>query len=117
MDLKLLIDAQRQLELADRLDPGDPEIRASLGKLDALLGRYDAAEALLEEVIAEDPDLADVYPTLSSLALRRRDLDRADALYRRGLDLGLDADEDLAAGIRAARIVEQAASAEATSPP
>ena len=87
--LKLVVDAQRHLELGHRLAPEDPSMTAALGKTYIELERYDAGRALLEEALAAAPEQVDVAMSLASVYLRERDPERAEELYRRALEGGL----------------------------
>ncbi len=107
LNLRLVVEAQRHLELAHRLDPASPEITAALGKLYVAMDRYEAGRALLEEALANDPTLADVMMSLAGVYLRDREPVRAEAMYRRALEHGMPADDELFGAIRAAKLVER----------
>lgn len=105
LDLKLIIDAQRHLELGRRLAPDNPNMTAALGKVYVELGRYESGRALLEQALAADPSLADVAMSLSAVYLRAREPEAAERMYRRALEGGLSPDDELFGAIRAAKIV------------
>lgn len=107
ISLRLVIEAQRHLEIARRLDGDDPAVLAALGKVYVELDQTDAGLALLEQALQMDPGLADVALALSQVYLQQRRVDEAEALYRRSLELGLPRDDELHGAIRAARVVER----------
>ena len=105
LNLKLIIDAQRHLELGHRLAPGNPNMTAALGKVYIELGRYESGRALLEQALEADPSLADVAMSLAGVYLRDREPEAAERMYRRALEGGLSPDDELFGAIRAAKIV------------
>ncbi len=107
--LQLLVDAQRHLEFGHRLAPDDPQMTAALGKVYVELGRHETGRELLEVALAEDPNQPDVCLSLARLVLLDRDVDRAEALYRRALEGGLPPEPEFYGEIRAARIALRAA--------
>ncbi len=106
LELKLFVEAQRQLEVALRLAPDDAEVLAALGK--AYLGmRYEErALDLLERSLEAEPRMGDVYPVLSALYLRLERPADAQRAYREGLRLGQPPDAELAAEIRVGLLIE-----------
>ena len=70
--------------------PDHPETLLQLGYLDWRGGDYEASEELLERAIALDPSLRRAHHFLGLTALRRLELDRAEAAFRRALDEGED---------------------------
>ena len=107
LELKLYIHALRHLETALRLAPGDLEVRGALGKARLALGEEDRALELLEAVLEEEPRIHHTYPTLAAIYLRRGRAADADGLYRRGLELGMLADVELAGEIRSGLVLER----------
>ena len=105
LDMRLHVKAQREYEIVRTLAPDNHEARAGLGKVYAMLLRFDQARELLESVREVDPSVAHIYPTLASLYLQERKPRAAAAAYRTGLNYGLPPDESLAAQIRAAELV------------
>ncbi len=108
INLKLVIEAQRHLELANRLDPDNPAVLAGLGKVYVQTDRTQEGAQLLERAFAMDPRMSDVALALSEVYLRQRRVDESEAMYRRSLELGLPRDDALVGAIRAARVVEAA---------
>jgi len=107
LELKLFIDAQRQLETAYRLSPDDVEVWAALGKVRLALGQEQGAVQMLERVRSTEPRIAHITPSLAAIYLRRGNPSAAEKVYREGLEAGLSADEELAAEIYAARVLER----------
>jgi tetratricopeptide (TPR) repeat protein len=107
LELKLYIDAQRQLEKAHSLAPQDLEVWAALGKVWLALGQESAALEILERTRAAEPRIAHIAPSLAAIYLRRGKPKAADEAYRAGLRAGLPADEDLADEIGAALVLER----------
>ncbi len=107
LNLKLLVDAQRHLELAYKLQADDPQVTAALGKTYIELGRIDQGRTLLEDALTLDPSLADAAMSLAGVYLSDREPERAEEMYRRALQGGLPADEELYGAIRAASLVKR----------
>ena len=107
LDLRLFVDAERELDAARVLLPGDPEVEAGLAKLWAVSGEVDRALPVLEGLRREHPGMGDILPTLASLYLQQRQVEKASDTYGAALALGVRPDPGLAASIRAARIVER----------
>lgn len=105
LELKLYVQALRHIEVAVRLAPDDPLIVAARGQTAYGLGRYDEALVWLERAGALEPRQPEIYQTLAALYLRADRPQDADAAYRRGLTLGLQADDELAFDIRAALLI------------
>ncbi len=112
LELKLYVHAQRHLEIAGHLDPENLEIQAARGKVLIALRQEDRALELLESVLAAEPRIVHIYPSLADLYLARSRVDEAQVLYRRGLESGLAADEGLAGRIRAALILQRVRASE-----
>ena len=70
--------------------PDDPETLLQLGYLDWRAGDYQASEERLGRAIALDPGLRRAHHFLGLTALRRLDLGRAEAAFRRALEEGED---------------------------
>ena len=107
LSLRLMMDAQRHLEMARRLDPDNPVVLAALGKVYVEIDRKSAGVALLEESLQREPDMADAVLALAEVYLGERRVDEAEAMYRRSLELGMPRDDELHGAIRAARLVEE----------
>jgi len=107
LSLRLMMDAQRHLEVARRLDPGNPAVLAALGKVYVEIDRKAAGVALLEESLEKEPGMADAVLALAEVYLSERRIDEAEAMYRRSLELGMPRDDELHGAIRAARLVEE----------
>ena len=105
LELKLYIHALRHLEVARRLAPDDVEVRAALGKARLALGEEERALELFEGVLAEEPRVHHIYPSLAAIYLRRGRAADADALYRAGLELGMVPDDELASEIRSGLVL------------
>lgn len=110
LELKLFIDAQRQIETAYKLAPQDFEVLAALGKVRLALGQEQDALELFRRVQAGEPRLAHIVPSLATIFLRRGRPAEAQGVYRRGLEAGLEADEELAKAIEGALLLERSAS-------
>lgn len=106
LELKLFVEAQRQLQVAQRLAPDDAEVLAALGKASLGLRYEEKALELLQRAIAAEPRMGDVYPVLSALLLRLERAQEADEAYRKGLQLGQLPDPELAAEIRVGLLIE-----------
>ena len=72
------------------LAPDDPETLLQLGYLDWRAGDHAASEKRLGEAISLDPGLRRAHHFLGLTALRRLDLDGAEAAFRRALEAGED---------------------------
>jgi Flp pilus assembly protein TadD len=101
LELRLYVDAQRQLRTAKALAPDDLEILAALGKVQLALGEEQTALENLESVRRVEPRIAHIAPSLAALYLRRGNSQLAEKVYREGLALGLAPDAELAAEIEA----------------
>lgn len=55
-DEGLRTEAQEFLDQARRLDPGSPLVKVGQARLDILAGRHEAAETLLRQAIAQEPE-------------------------------------------------------------
>lgn len=106
LNLKLVVDAQRHLEISHKLQPRDPKTTGALGKVYVELGRQEQGRALLEESFVLDPTMADVTMSLAGVYLYDREPERAEEMYRLAVEGGLPPDEALYGAIRAAKLVE-----------
>ena len=109
LELKLFIDAQRQLETAHKLAPQDVEVLAALGKVRLALGQEQEALDLFGRVQASEPRVAHIAPSVAAIFLRRGRPAEAQRVYRRGLEAGLEVDEELADEIEGALVLERRA--------
>ena len=107
MDLRLFVDAQRELQIADRLDPGNPEIWGALGRTHMGLKNYDAALSELLRARDAMPEQVDLYPALTELYLNWRCPKRAARSYRSALEYGMSPDPQLEGRVRALQLVAQ----------
>ncbi len=107
LNLRLMMEAQRQLEIARRLDPDNPAVLAALGKVYVQIDRQAAGRALLELSLEKEPGMADAVLALAEIYLNERRIDEAEEMYRRSLQLGMPRDDELHGAIRAARMVEE----------
>ena len=105
MDLRLYVDAQRELQIADRLEPGNPEVWAALGRTHMGLKNYDAAWVDLLRARDAMPEQVDLYPALTELFLHQRCPQQAAQSYRTGLDYGMSPAPDLEGRVRALQLV------------
>jgi len=112
LELKLYIDAQRQLQTARRLAPEDLEIGAALGKVWLALGQEQAALEILEHTRAVEPRIEHIAPSLAVIYLRRGTPKEAERAYREGLEAGLKPDEELFLEIEQALILQRRREAE-----
>ena len=107
LELKLYVDAQRQLQTALALAPDDLEVRAALGKAMLALGQESEALELLESVHEAQPLIVHIAPSLAALYLRRGRPGKAERVYQSAVAEGLPADEELAAEISAALLIQR----------
>ena len=107
LELKLYVDAQRQLQTALALAPDDLEVRAALGKAMLALGQESEALELLESVHEAQPLIVHIAPSLAALYLRRGRPGKAERVYQSAVVEGLPADEELAAEISAALLIQR----------
>jgi len=105
MDLRLYVDAQRELQIADRLDPGNPEVWAALGRTHMGMKNYDAAWRELLRAREGMPEQVGLYPALTELYLHQRCPQQAAESYRTGLDYGMPPAPDLEGRVRALQLV------------
>ena len=101
LELRLYVDAQRQLRTAKALAPDDLEVLAALGKVQLALGEEQTALENLEKVRRVEPRIDHIAPSLAAIYLRRGNSQLAEKVYREGLALGLAPDAELAAEIEA----------------
>lgn len=106
IELRLLVQAQRQLDVALRLAPEDPEVQSAMGKTQLGLNNTEGALRWLESSLAAEPRQGDAYPMLAELYLRLQRPAEAEDAYRAGLDLGQPEDVELATAIRIALLTE-----------
>ena len=106
IELRLLVQAQRHLEVALKLAPEDPEVQSAMGKTQLGLNNPDGALRWLESSLASEPRQGDAYPMLAELYLRLQRPADADSAYRTGLELGQPEDAELATAIRIAQLTE-----------
>ena len=115
LDLRLLVDAQRELAIAERLDPDNPRIWGAQGRVQLALGNVRAAgEALVRSRVVM-PEQAEIYVPLAELYLRWRCPEQAIEAYQAGLDLGVEADSQLESRLRALELVADESSCQAPS--
>ena len=107
LELKLYVDAQRQLQTALSLAPDDLEVRAALGKAMLALGQESEALELLESVHEAQPLIVHIAPSLAALYLRQGRPGEAERVYQSAVVEGLPADEELAAEISAALLIQR----------
>jgi len=109
LELKLYVDAQRQLEIAKKLAPEDVEVLAALGKVRLALGQEQEALELFRRVQASEPRVVHIAPSLAAIFLRRGRPAEAQRVYRQGLEAGLESDKELAEEIEGALVLERRA--------
>ena len=107
LELKLYVDAQRQLQTALALSPDDLEVRAALGKALLALGQESEALDLLQSVHEAQPLIVHIGPSLAAIYLRQGRPGKAEQVYRTALAGGLSPDEELAAEISAALLIQR----------
>lgn len=107
LELKLYVDAQRQLQTALSLAPDDLEVRAALGKALLALGQESEALELLESVHEAQPLIVHIGPSLAAIYLRQGRPGNAEQVYQSAVAGGLAADEELAAEISAALLIQR----------
>lgn len=105
IELRLLVQAQRHLEIALALAPEDPEVQAAMGKVQLGLGNADGALAFLERAVKTEPRLSDAWAQLGTLYLQLSRAEEADRAYREALRLGQPEDPELATAIRVALLM------------
>jgi protein O-GlcNAc transferase len=105
LDLRLLVDALRELKLAQRLDPDNPQVWGALGRVHMDMGNYRLAHDELLRARDAMPELVEIYPPLAELYLRWRCPKKATGAYRVGLDLGMPANSQLEGRLRALELV------------
>ncbi len=113
LDLRLLVDAQRELALAERLDPDNPRIWGAQGRVQLALGNFRLAGAALTRSRAAMPDQAELYEPLTDLYLRWRCPEQAIQAYQAGLDLGIESDSKVEGRLRALDLVADEANCQA----
>ena len=107
-------DTTRAIEHARQLKevrPDDPEGYVLLSACHEAGGDWDAAQSEMEAATALAPATADTFFSAGSLYWRREDLDRADAAFRRALELDharVDARVALAGVLRLKRDLDSA---------
>jgi len=105
LELKLYIDAQRQLETAYKLAPEDLEVWAALGKVRLALGQEQEAFEIFRRTLAAEPRIAHIAPSMAAIYLRRGAPAEAERVYRKGLQAGLGPDKELAKEIDGALVL------------
>jgi tetratricopeptide (TPR) repeat protein len=105
LELKLYIDAQRQLETAYKLAPEDLEVWAALGKVRLALGQEQEAFEIFRRTLAAEPRIAHIAPSMAAIYLRRGAPAEAERVYREGLQAGLGPDKELAKEIDGALVL------------
>ena len=113
LDLRLLVDARRELALAERLDPGNPRIWGAQGRVQLALGNFQTAGQALLRSRAAMPDHAEIYEPLTKLYLRWRCPKLAIEAYQAGLDLGVESDSKVEGRLRALELVADEANCQA----
>tara|TARA_Y100001968_G_scaffold313920_1_gene338686 strand:+ start:1370 stop:2299 length:930 start_codon:yes stop_codon:yes gene_type:complete len=116
LDLGLLVDAQRELQLALRLDPSNVRPLTALGRVHHALGRKELAYQTLRRSLHQLPEQSAGYEPLTRLYLEWRCSDKAMAAYRRGLELGTEPDPALEGQLRALQLVDQEGAAQCKAP-
>jgi len=109
VELKLHVDARRELNLAVQLDPASARARAGLGRTQLALHNKDSALASLLEARRLNAGLPEVYYDLARLYLELRCPVEAESMYSEGLSAGMAQDTDLRSAIRAAGYVAEGA--------
>ena len=105
LDLLLLVDAKRELQLAQRLDPDNPEVWSALGRVHMAMGNHRLARSALLRSRAVMPEQVALYPSLVELYLRWRCPAKAAVAYRAGLDYGMGSEPQLEGRLRALQLV------------
>lgn len=107
LELHLLMDAQRHLEIARVLRSGAPEIEAEWGRFLARRGRHSSALPILEATAEQHPEIEAVLPDLAAtyhaLGRPREALSVLDRIAERGMLV----DPRLAAAVGAAILVAE----------
>jgi len=116
VELKLHVDANRELRFAVRLDPESARAQAGLGRTQLALHNKDSALKHLLEARRLNPGLPDVYYDLARLYLDLRCAVEAESMYAQGLELGMDHDTQLRSEIRAAALVAAGSKPSSPSP-
>lgn len=79
--------AERLLQVMLEQKPEDPWARNKTAVVWILTGRVQAAQALLEDLLADCPDYAPAWVNRGNLAFERNDLEEAQACYEKALEL------------------------------
>ena len=81
--------AERQLRQALKLGPDNPEILSKVARCHAMLGREEDARRTFEYLIARDPKLPSALIAYADFLIQVGEQDKARAVYRQALDLGI----------------------------
>jgi len=107
MDLQLYVDALRELEIAQRLDPENPQVWTAMGRSYLGLKNYGEARRYLLLARNAEPNQVDLYPALTQLYLHWRCPAQAVGYYRDGLDYGVLPAPELEGRVRALQLVAE----------
>ena len=102
LDLMLPTKALEHVQVAQRIAPDAPRVLGLAGRTFAALDQPDRALSLLRRAHAAEPDLGGIQIPLARLLLNAGEVDEAQALYHRGLELGADPVEELAVDLHTA---------------
>jgi len=107
LDLQLYVDARRELGIAERLDPANPEIWGALGRAHMGLKNFGAARRDLLRSRDAMPEQPDLYVPLTELYLLWRCPEQAAQAYRSGLDFGIIPVRQVEGRLRALQLVAE----------
>ncbi len=87
------VEAIEAFESAQRLEPGNQQIRWRLGRALEMVGRPAEAKLVYEDALAQDENDAMAHALLGGLLFERETYDEAEKHLRRARDLGLNSAE------------------------